>query len=555
MSPVLTARPNLHALALAALALATSAPCFSQAPPPPPPLAPLGAPPVPAQNPQTAAKIALGQILFWEEQLSRTGTMACGSCHAPEAGGGDLRTVQSTLGSHHPGADGVLGTADDRIGSAGVPRHDAQGRYVHAGVFGMAPQVGSLQPISAVNSAYPNRLFWNGRAEGPFRDPVTQQVLIASGGALEIQALGPLVNDVEMAHVGGNLGDVQARLLAARPLALAASVPNALREFIDGRDYPALFDQVFGPGGISASRIAMALASYQRSLVANQTPHDLDLAGTPSLSALENQGRQVFQQAGCNRCHGGALLSDDGFHYIGAPAPTDEIGRMAVTGLAADRGRMRTPGLRNLALSAPYMADGRLPTLRAVVEFYNRGGDFNAPNKAPQITPLNLSAVQIDALIAFLGRPLTDPRAAAASGPFERPRLYSESTRVPQLVESAGSDPALRLIALEPPRAGRDDFTVALDGGPGFASARFLLDVQEPQSADAPSLQRLDATLGAQGSASVEIALPAQGELLYVRAFVADASAPSGWRASRSARLQLLEVQAEPALFASGFEP
>ena len=535
------------------LGLAFSAPCWAQAPPPA--LAPQGNPPIPSGNPQTEAKIALGQILFWEEQLSRTGTVACGTCHAPEAGGADLRSLGSLVGSQHPGPDGQIATADDRIGAAGVPRHDSEGRYIHAGVFGMSPQVGTRQPISAINSGFPTRLFWDGRAQGAFSDPDSGQTLIAAGGVLEIQALGPLVNDVEMAHVGGDLGDIQNRLIDARPLALAAAVPPALVEFIDGRDYPTLFDAVFGAGGINASRIALALASYQRTLVANRTPLDLELSGTPSLTPLERQGRQVFQQAGCLRCHGGPLMSDNNFHYIGARAVGEDLGRMAVTGLAADRGRMRTPGLRNLSLSAPYMSDGRLPDLRAVVELYNRGGDFTAPNKAPEITPLNLSSTDIDALVAFLGRPLTDPRVAAANGPFERPLLYSESDRVPQMQDLAGRDPGLQLIALEPPRAGRPDFTVALQGAPGFAQVEFLLSTEVIDDVLDGALERLEVIASAQGSAAVELPLPVSGELLYVRAFVRDAGAASGWRASDAVRLRLLDAVAEPPLFASGFEP
>jgi hypothetical protein len=226
---------------------------------------------------------------------------------------------------------------------------------------------------------------------------------------------------------------------------------------------------------------------------------------------------------------------------------------MAVTGLAADRGRMRTPGLRNVGLSPPYMADGRFASLREVVEFYNRGGDFNAPNKAPQITPLQLSAAQIDALVAFLGRPLIDPRVVAESGPFERPQLYSESTAVPRTVSAAIAG-GPRLIALEPPLAGRAGFTLGIDGGAANANARLLLDVSEPIQPDTPSLLRQDFALSPQGSASLDLVLPAaSGQALYLRVFVFDATAPGGWRASESKRIELIEV--DTAVFTDGFEP
>jgi signal transduction histidine kinase/cytochrome c peroxidase len=477
---------SLPALLFAFCALLVSGSLAAQGGPPPNPLAPLGPAPVPAANPQTPAKIALGQALFWDEQLSVTGTVACGTCHAPRGGGSDARLPAASADSRHPGGDGVFGTADDSIGALGVPRHDAVGAYLGDPVFGMAPQAGARQSISAVNAAYPPLLFWDGRARADFIDPATGQTLIATGGALENQALGPLVNDVEMAHAGGTLADMQARIGTITPLRLAASVPAALAEWIDGRDYPALFAEVFGSGGITAARIAMAMASYQRSLVANQTPHDLELAGTPSLTQLERQGRQTFNQAGCNRCHGGALLSDNAFHYLGVRPPTADEGRMAVTGLGGDRGRMRTPGLRGVELSAPYMADGRFATLEEVIDFYDRGGDFSAPNKAPQITPLGLTAAQKTALAAFLRRPLTDPRLVAEAGPFERPQLYGESDAVPQPTGAAiagGGGRLPRLVAIEPPLAGSDTFTVAVDercrrrpraraGGPAAARQR-----------------------------------------------------------------------------------
>lgn len=557
MRPI--AAPPLFPAMLALCALLASSPLSAQGGPPPNPLAPLGAPPVPTGNPQTPAKIALGQAIFWDEQLSVTGTVACGTCHAPKGGGSDARLPAATAQSRHPGGDGVFGTADDAIGALGVPRHAADGSYLGSPVFGMAPQVGTRQSISAVNAAYPPLLFWDGRARGIFIDPATGQTLIAAGGALENQALGPLVNDVEMAHAGGSLSDVQARIGGVLPLRLAASIPSALAAWIDGRDYPAMFAEVFGSNDITAARIAMALASYQRSLVANQTPHDVELAGTLVLTPLERQGRQVFNQAaGCNRCHGGALLSDNAFHYLGVRPPTADAGRMAATGLAVDRGRMRTPGLRNVELSAPYMADGRLATLEDVIEFYNRGGDFSAPNKAPQITPLGLTAGQKTALAAFLRRPLTDPRLVAESGPFERPQLYAESSAVPQPIgePAAGSGGRLpRLIALEPPLAGSEAFTVAVENAAANAPARALIDLVLPNDAEANAVVAAHFTLSGQGAGSVNLPLPGDrllaGQDLYVRIFVADPEAPGGWAATPAARFRLLELSSD--IFGDGF--
>src|SRR5688500_10110764 len=126
----------VRALVVLALAAGACADAAAQVPPPPPPLQPLGAPPVPAANPLTEAKINLGKALFWDEQLSRTGTVACGTCHRPMWSGTDPRTALAADASMNPGPNGELGDADDVSGSAGVPSHDAEGRYAETAAFG-----------------------------------------------------------------------------------------------------------------------------------------------------------------------------------------------------------------------------------------------------------------------------------------------------------------------------------------------------------------------------------------------------------------------------------
>lgn len=520
----------------------------------PPPLPPLGAPPIPASNPQTPAKIALGQALYWDEQLSITGTVACGTCHMPRAGGNEPRTAQPNGASVHPGGDQAFGTADDIVGSMGVANHDASGLYQRSSLFGMAPQVGTRQSQSAINAAYPTSLFWDGRAGTAFVDPITQTTLIANGGALENQALGPVVNSVEMAHTARTLIDVGTRVASVRPLRLSPLIPPALASWIAGRDYPALFAEVFGSSEVTPARIAMAIASYERSLVANQTPHDLQ-----ALTQPEAAGRQVFQQAGCARCHGGPLLSDNDFHYIGVRPANADPGRFAVTNNNADRGRMRTPPLRNVELSAPYFADGRFRTLEEVVDFYNRGGDFAAPNKDPRIVPLGLNAQQRAAIVTFLKRPLTDPRALNETGPFERPMLFSESPYVPQPASAGtpgqgGATP--QLYAAEAPLAGSGDFTIGLDRGRALATARVLLALVDPTSVDTPALLQQDLALDSNGSGSAHLNLPnradLQGVTLYLRVFVEDAAAAGGWSSSNSVSFQLLEISDQ--VFQQGFE-
>jgi cytochrome c peroxidase len=540
------------------LALTSSVISFAQGGPPP--FVPLGQPPIPVENPQSASKIMLGMALFWDEQLSKTGTVACGTCHMPRAGGSDARTQQANAGSIHPGPDQVFNTPDDITGSLGVTRHDANGIYQFDQQFGMSPQVGSRQSQSAVNSAYPPLMFWDGRAGGAFNDPTTGLTVIGAGGALENQALGPVVNAVEMAHVGGMLSDVVARVESAVPLKLAPSMPSNLSNWIAGRSYPELFNEVFGTSQVSATRMALAIASYERSLIANQTPHDQQLNGNQAaMTQAELNGRQAFQQAGCARCHGGPQLSDNNFHYIGVRPANADPGRFAVTGNNGDRGRMRTPALRNVELSPPYFADGRFRTLEEVVDFYNRGGDFTAPNKDPRIVPLNLSPQQRAAIVSFLRRPLTDVRVRDETEVFARPQLFQGSSSAPQSaavgVNGASGRPP-RLVALEAAFGGAQDFTIAVDGALAFAPATAVLAFQDPGVGTVSAIRQQQFSTSSDGSASFNFILPDgavyAGQDLFLRVFVQDASAPGGWASTQSVRFKLLGVSEQ--LMRNGFE-
>ncbi|HET7843630.1 MAG TPA: cytochrome c peroxidase [Xanthomonadales bacterium] len=520
----MTARP-LAALALVALAQAVCA----QA------LRPLGPPPVPAGNPMTRERIELGRALFWDEQLSGTGTVACGTCHRPAAGGSDPRNRTGEAVAN-PGFDAQPGTADDVRGSPGVPLHARDGSYLPDPVFGYAPQVGGRRSPSAVAAAYASLLFWDGRAGGRFVDPDSGVVLIESGGALENQSLGPVVNDVEMAHVGTQLRDVAARVARVRPLALADRVPASLAAFVGESAYPALFARAFGTPDVTPARIAMAIASYERTLVPDATPLDRELAGMPALTATERAGLAVFRSAGCVDCHGGALLADDAFHNLGLRPDEEDAGRAAISGDARDRGAFRTPSLRNVGLRAPFMHDGRFATLEEVVAFYDRGGDFASPARDPLMRPLGLTAAERDALATFLRDALTDPRAASEAPPFDRPRLFSEGPRVPRVqgASRAGRDGRTPLLAsLEPPLAGARDFTVTIAGGTPNARAVIVAGTRDPGLAAQPpvgDVANLALALDATGGATATLVLPGEpGVALGARVFVADGD---GWSVS-----------------------
>lgn len=446
-----------------------------------PPLPPPGVPPVPVPlgNPITPAKVLLGKALFWDEQLSATRTTACGTCHVPAQGGSDPRT--GGPGSVHPGLDGVFGGPDDIRGSRGVSNSDAAGAWQSAAFFGLAQQVTPRKSPSMINAAYAPLLFWDGRAGPGFDDPVSGAVVLPQIGALEDQAAAPLVSAVEMAHLGANWSELVAGIGALEPLALASDLPADLAGFVAGKDYAQLFEEVYGSSGVSSTRALLAIGTYERTLVSGQSAWDEFLAGnTAALTPQQQQGRQLFfGQANCVVCHGGQLLTNQTFRNIGVRPIPEDLGRGAITGNPGDNGRFKVPSLRNVALRAPYFHNGSAPDLLAVVDFYNRGGDFHL-NQDPAIVPLGLSPLQRQALVAFL-QSFTDPRVASELAPFDRPRLYTESSHVPLQLGaptpgSGGQAP--RIFATEPPRLGNPDFTLAVDRALGGAPAFLVVDPQ-----------------------------------------------------------------------------
>lgn len=539
-------------------------------PPPPPPIPPPGPGPVPVptppQNPISVDKAALGKVLFWDEQLSSTGTTACGTCHIPAAGGADPRAIDPLFGSIHPGLDGLIGTPDDVHASPGVPRSAADGHYVFDANFGLGLQVTSRKAPSAINAAASPRLFWDGRAEGPFADAVTGALLIPLGGALENQALAPPISDGEMAHENRDWSEVLQRLAASTPLDLASDVPVALEQWIAGRSYGDLFAAAFGDSTLTSGRVAMAIATYERTLVSDQTPDDSFRNGTPSaLTPLEAQGRQLFYgPIGCGNCHSGVYFSDNLFHYIGVRPQGEDLGRFGVTGQMVDRGAMRTPGLRNVGLRAPYFHNGSAQTLEEVVAFYNRGGDFNAPNKHPLIRPLGLTLQQQSAIVAYLRNGLTDGRVEQELPPFDRVTLFSEdpllaATTYGTATLGSGSI-APRMICYEPPSIGNPNFTLAVDRALGGARAMLMvanrnapgglpfggaLSYVSTDSGRQRLFQagRLDGLGNGQGFGSLSLSLPTasafEGVELYAQWFVLDPGAAGGVAASEAVRFTL----------------
>lgn len=288
--------------------------------------------PIPADNPQTDAKVKLGQQLFFDGRLSANGKISCSTCHDPKTG----------WAGHTPTDTGIEGRVGDR----------------NSGTI--------------VNSGHMKFQFWDGRA-----------------ASLEEQALGPIHNPVEMGE----------------------ALENVVRKLNAIPEYTRQFQEIFKTD-VTTDGMAKAIAAFERTIVSGQSPYDRAAAGEKNaMTAEAMRGMQIFNgKGGCVACHSGALFSDQSFHNIGVgmDAAKPDTGREAVTKDAADRGKFKTPGMRNVANTYPYMHDGKTPTLEGVVEFYNKGGIPN-PNLDPLIKPLGLTADEKKDLVAFLKDGLTGP--------------------------------------------------------------------------------------------------------------------------------------------------
>jgi cytochrome c peroxidase len=267
----------------------------------------------------------------------------------------------------------------DRISCASC--HDpakgfSNGEKVGRGVDG---KKGTRNVPSLVNAAYNRSLFWDGRA-----------------ATLEAQALVPIQHPKEM---NLDLGTLVRKL-------------NAIPE------YRRQFQAVFG-GPATAPRVAQALAAFERTIVSNDTPFDRYLKGDhKALSPPAQRGMSLFfGQARCFVCHKGSRFTDDDFHNIGiVDEGQPDPGRRSVTGKKVDQGKFRTPGLREVGRTAPYMHNGRFQTLTQVVEHYNFGGvtDQENDHRDDRLQVLYLSEDQVNDLVHFLAEGLTSPLPAAS---------------------------------------------------------------------------------------------------------------------------------------------
>lgn len=248
--------------------------------------------------------------------------------------------------------------------------------------LGAEGQTGKRNAMALVNLAWGQGFFWDGRAK-----------------TLREQVLMPVQDKHEMNET---LESVEKKLSQDQELA-------------------ADFKKAFGTAGITAERIAKALEQHLITLISQESRFDKAVRKVAELSEEEKRGLQLFVTehdpkrglfgADCFHCHGGTLLTDHQFHNNGLPLTLEDTGRMKVTGAESDRGKFKTPTLRNIALTAPYMHDGRFGTLEEVVEHYSSGVKRSAtldPNLAKHpVEGIRLSAEDRRALVAFL-KTLTD---------------------------------------------------------------------------------------------------------------------------------------------------
>jgi cytochrome c peroxidase len=438
----------------------------------------LPAVPVPAQNPLSEAKRVLGKILFWDEQLSFDNTVACGSCHQPRFGGTDGRHAAN------PGHDGVLGTSDDVFASMGVVHRNSRGVAVKDPVFGYGPQVGGRAAPSNFGGLWADSLFWDGRATTVFRDPVSGHVVIPKGGALESQAAAPIMNPVEMADEDRSWRAIERKLAQATPLALARHLPPDVAAAIAARgSYPQLFAAAFGDSHITAARIAFAIATYERTLVADQTPYDIWNRTGRSPDSSVARDMAVFQYNRCDVCHTPPLFTNNQFFNTGLREAYEDPGREAVTGDDHDDGSMKVPSLRNVGLQKSFMHTGEFNSLDQIFEFYSEPRSDR--QKLPDGTDYTRDLGEHDDVLLedLLDKELVDPRVAQERFPFDRPELRSEradgyaSAPAAPVKAHATSRWAVKLAWQPDAPSEADDYEIERDGTVvAFVTHPYFLD-------------------------------------------------------------------------------
>ena len=297
--------------------------------------------PIPATNLNYKAKVDLGKQLYFDGRLSKNNAISCAFCHNP-----------------------FTGFADPRQTSIGV-----------------GGGIGGRQAPTVYNTGFIPLQFWDGRA-----------------GSLEEQAIGPIVNPVEMAE----------------------TYENVVKKLGKIKGYQQQFRAVFGTD-VNLQGIAEAIAAYERTVVSTNSAFDKYVLGdTKAMDESAVRGLALFKgKARCILCHNGPNFTDNQFHNLGVPQAgpmKEDMGRFYVTRQKRDKGAFKTQTLRSITETAPYMHDGIFKTLEEVVDFLDQGGGQN-PNLSPMVKPLGLSKDEKADLIVFLKALTGEPIK------FEMPKL------------------------------------------------------------------------------------------------------------------------------------
>ncbi len=287
--------------------------------------------PVPADNPMTVEGVELGRKLFWEKKLSGDNTQSCGSCHSPQAAFSDPAQFSE-------GIDGI---------------------------------VGNRNAMALINLGWDDFFFWDGRAK-----------------SLEELVLEPVENPIEM-HEDWS---------------------NAMAELSQDSEYRNMFFKAFGEEGMNKYTAAKAVAQFIRTMISGNSNFDIiykkqnGLPTTPEEDAIYGTlgnavgGYDLFQSlngADCFHCHSGPLMRVQKFSNNGLDAVFTDLGRAEVTGDMGDAGKFKVPTLRNIALSAPYMHDGRFQNLDEVLDHYSHNIQIS-PTIDPLIEFASQGGVQLD---------------------------------------------------------------------------------------------------------------------------------------------------------------
>ncbi len=317
----------------------------------------------PTDNPTSAEKEALGKLLFFDPILSGNKDVACATCHHPENGYAEFLDISIGPNSSGMGSKRKFNTPND------IPFVKRNAQTIINTAFNGIDQNSAYDPKTAT-------MFWDDRAK-----------------SLEKQALEPIKAFEEMR--GHGISEIE----------ILQTVINRLNSI---PEYQKLFEIAFGENdAITVDNLGKAIAAFERTIVTNNSRFDQYMRGDrEAIHMSEKEGFELFKTVGCINCHNGPMFSDYKMHVLGAPV-NDKL--PVADGGVKDTFAFRTPSLRNLRFTAPYMHNGSLQNLRRVLEFYEDISNGKIRNKNvpserydPFVRELKLSVKEMSLIISFL---------------------------------------------------------------------------------------------------------------------------------------------------------